>query len=103
MVGPVTESSVELVRRMFERFREGGIDDVLDTLDEDILIEIPPELSAEPDTYHGHDGVRRYFAGFDGMLDDVRYEALDLTASGQDVVIAHIRLSGRGVSSGLDV
>ena len=46
--------------------------------------------------------MRRYFAGFEGMLDDVRYEALDLTARG-DMVIAHIRLSGRGVSSGLDV
>ena len=103
MVGPVTESSVEVVRNMFDRFREGGIEDVLETLDDDVLIEIPPELSAEPDDYRGHDGVRRYFAGFEGMLDDVRYEALDLTASGQDVVIAHIRLSGRGVSSGLEV
>ena len=36
------------------------------------------------------------------MLEDVRYEALELTARG-DIVIAHIRLSGRGVSSGLDV
>ena len=30
------------------------------------FIEIPPDLSAEPDVYLGHEGVRRYFAGFDG-------------------------------------
>jgi ketosteroid isomerase-like protein len=37
------------------------------------------------------------------MIEDVRYEALELTAVGEDVVLAHIRLSGRGLSSGLDV
>ena len=70
-------------------------------MDEDIVIEIPPELSAEPDDYRGHDGARRYFAGFAGMIDDVRYEAIELIPAG-DAVIAHIRLSGRGASSGLD-
>jgi ketosteroid isomerase-like protein len=96
------DSNVDVVRRLFDDYAEGGVEAVLRGADENIVIEIPPELSAEPDTYHGHDGVRRYFAGFEGMLDDVRYEALELTPSGEDVVIAHIRLSGRGVSSGLD-
>jgi ketosteroid isomerase-like protein len=66
------------------------------------VIEVPPELSAEPDSYHGHAGARRYFAAFDGMLEDVRYEAIELIPAGERV-IAHIRLGGRGVSSGLDV
>jgi ketosteroid isomerase-like protein len=97
----VTGSNVEVVRRLFERYEREGIEGALETLDEDVLIEIPPELSAEPDDYRGHDGARRYFAGFTGMLDDIRYEAIDVTPVG-DLVIAHIRLSGRGVSSGLD-
>jgi ketosteroid isomerase-like protein len=98
----MADSNLDVVRRLFDDYADGGVDAVLHGADENIVIEIPPELSAEPDTYHGHDGVRLYFAGFEGMLDDVRYEALDLTASGQNFVIAHIRLSGRGVSSGLD-
>jgi ketosteroid isomerase-like protein len=36
------------------------------------------------------------------MIEDLRYEALELTAAG-DLVLAHIRLSGRGVSSGVGV
>jgi ketosteroid isomerase-like protein len=98
----VAESNLEVVERLFDQFAEGGVEAILDGADENIVIEIPPELSAEPDTYQGHDGVRRYFAGFEGMLDDVRYEALELEPVG-DVVLAHIRLGGRGVSSGLDV
>jgi ketosteroid isomerase-like protein len=36
------------------------------------------------------------------MLEDVRYEATELIAVG-DRVIAHARMGGRGVSSGLEV
>ena len=95
-------SNVERVRMIFDRFAEGGIEGAMEFLDEDVLIEIPPELSAEPDEYRGHDGVRRYFAGFDGMIEELRYEPIELIAAGDDV-IAHVRLSGRGVSSGVDV
>ena len=97
-----TQSSVEVVRRLFERFGEGGIDAALEGMDESLEIEIPPDMSAEPDTYHGHEGARRYFAAFDGMIEDVRYEPIELVPAGERV-IAHIRMSGRGVSSGLDV
>ena len=99
----MADSNIDVVQRLFDDYAEGGVDAVLHGADENIVIEIPPELSAEPDTYHGHDGVRRYFAGFDGMIDNVQYEALELTAVGDEAVLAHIRLSGRGLSSGLDV
>jgi ketosteroid isomerase-like protein len=98
----VSESNLEIVRRLFDRYAEGGVEAILDGADENIVIEIPSDLSAEPDTYHGPDGVRRYFAGFDGMIENVRYEAFELTAEG-DFVVAHSRMSGRGVTSGLEV
>jgi len=98
----MADANIDVVRRLFEDYAAGGVEAVLEEADENVVIEIPPELSAEPDTYRGHDGVRRYFAGFEGMIDDVRYEPLELTGRGP-FVIAHIRVSGRGVSSGLDV
>jgi ketosteroid isomerase-like protein len=98
----VSEQNVEVVRRLFELYANGGVDAVLEVMHEQVVIEVPPELSAEPDTYHGHDGVLRYFAGFGGMIEDVRYEALELIPEGDDV-LAHIRLGGRGASSGLEV
>ena len=94
--------NVEIVRRLFELYAEGGIDAALGGLHEELVIEIPPDLSAEPDVYVGHDGARRYFAGFEGMIDDVRYEAVELMPIG-DRVLARVRLGGRGTSSGLDV
>ena len=98
----VSQPNVDVVRQLFDRFAEGGIEPTLDLFSEDVVIEIPPDMSAEPDDYHGHDGVRHYFAGFEGMLEDVRYEAIELVPAGE-LVLAHTRLSGRGASSGLDV
>ena len=98
----MSESNVEMVRALFGRFAEGGIEAILDLFHEDLLIEIPPDMSAEPDTYRGRDGARRYFQGFEGMIEDVRYEAREVIPIG-DRVLACARMSGRGVTSGLDV
>jgi ketosteroid isomerase-like protein len=98
----MTDSNVDAVQRLFDRFAEGGIEPALEGLSEDVVIEIPPDMSAEPDSYHGHDGARRYFGGFDGMIENVIYEALELIPAG-DHVLARVRLAGRGVSSGVDV
>jgi ketosteroid isomerase-like protein len=101
-VGRVTSSNVQVVRSLFEGYRRDGIDGVLATMDANVFIEIPGDLSAEPDEYRGHDGVRRYFDGFAGMIEDVRYDPLELIEVG-DCVVAHIRLSGRGSNSGVGV
>jgi ketosteroid isomerase-like protein len=98
----VSDSNVEVVRRLFELYASGGMEAALEVLDDQLVIVIPPEMSAEPDSYHGHEGARRYFDGFAGMLEDVRYEALELIPEGEHV-LARARLAGRGVSSGLEV
>jgi ketosteroid isomerase-like protein len=98
----MSESNVEVVRRLFTLYASGGIEAVLEVMDEDIVIVIGSEMSAEPDSYHGHEGVRRYFAGFEGMIEDVRYEAFELMPEGEHV-LARARLAGRGVSSGVEV
>ena len=98
----VGSENVEVVRRLFELYASGGVEAALEVMDEQIVIVIPPELSAEPDTYHGHEGARRYFAGFAGMLEDVTYEAFELMPEGEHV-LAHAQMGGRGVSSGLEV
>ena len=98
----MSDPNVEVVRRLFELYASGGMDAALEVLDERLEIVIPPELSAEPDTYRGQEGALRYFAGFDGMLEEISYEALEMFPEGEHVLV-HIRLGGRGVSSGLEV
>jgi ketosteroid isomerase-like protein len=97
----MTESNLDLVRESMRRFNSDR-ENVYELLSEDVVVEIPPSLSAEPDLYEGHAGVRRYIEGFDGMLEDVRFELVELHPAG-DQVIAELVLKGRGVSSGIEV
>jgi ketosteroid isomerase-like protein len=96
------ESDLDLVRELMERFNGDDRDAVLELLSEDFVAEVPPSLSAEPDVYEGHDGARRYLQGFDGMLEDVRFEVLELHQEGEHV-ISELVLRGRGVTSGIEV
>jgi ketosteroid isomerase-like protein len=95
------ESSIDLVLESLRRFNSDP-ENVYELLSEDIVIVVPPSLSAEPDVYEGHAGVRRYMDGFNGMLEDVRFELVELHREG-DQVIAEAVLKGRGVASGIDV
>jgi ketosteroid isomerase-like protein len=95
-------SNLERVRAMYERFRPDQTEWVLEFLSEDFVAEVPPSMSAEPDVYEGHEGARRYLRGFDGMIEDVRFEPLEILEE-DERVIALVRLTGRGATSGIDV
>jgi ketosteroid isomerase-like protein len=98
----MAESNVAVVRRLFEHFSDGQLEAAIELLSDDFVVVIPPSLSAEPDVYEGHDGARRYFAGFEGLMDDVRYDLLEVIEE-DDVVIVGLVLAGRGVASGIEV
>lgn len=98
----MSESSLETVRLLFERFEPDRVESALELISEDFVAEVPGSMSAEPDTYVGHDGARRYFAGFDGLLEDVRFEPIEIVEEG-DAVIVWLRLTGRGAASGIEV
>jgi ketosteroid isomerase-like protein len=53
-------------------------------------------------TYHGHDGVRRFFGSFDDQCDDLRFDVEELIDAGDQVIVT-IRIGGRGKASGAPV
>ena len=93
---------VDIVRELFRRFGDEGLGSAIELISEDAVLEVPGTMSAEPDVYQGHDGARRYFAGFEGLIDDLRFEPLDFEESGGAVTM-WIRFTGRGVTSGIEV
>jgi ketosteroid isomerase-like protein len=95
-------AKIDLVRELLERFNASDRTAIFELLSEDFVAEIPPALSAEPDVYEGHDGARRYLDAFDGLLDDVRFEALEFHVEGEQVIVDLV-LKGRGAASGIAV
>jgi ketosteroid isomerase-like protein len=98
----VADPNVEVVRELYERINGDDPDSIYELLSEDFRAEVPPSLSAEPDVYEGHAGVRRYMDGFQGHLDDVRFEVLELLLEGERVIVDML-VKGRGAVSGIEV
>ena len=94
--------NIELVRQVNAAFSSGEIDDILAMLHPEFETIVGPELSAEPDAYKGHDGVRRYFDSFRDAMDQIRFDPFRLREAGTSVVAA-VRLSARGRFTGIPV
>jgi ketosteroid isomerase-like protein len=97
----VNEDNVELMRRAFEDLAEGGVEAMLPYIDEDFEMTTPANLAAEPDTYRGHDGVRRWFDTFYEAMDSVRIEPQEIEAVG-DRVAVRFHMTARGRTTGLE-
>jgi ketosteroid isomerase-like protein len=94
--------SIELVRRGLEAFNSGDIDRILSFTGADFEIEVPAGLSAEPDTYRGQAGVRRYFESFDEAMDEVHFHAERFWDAGETVVL-DTRVTARGKQTAIPV
>jgi ketosteroid isomerase-like protein len=98
----VAKSNVELVEAGFDAFNSGGVDGILPFIDPEFEATTPPELASEPDTYKGHDGVRRYFDSFYEAMEEIRWEPHSFESAGDDRVIVDFTLHARGKATGID-
>jgi ketosteroid isomerase-like protein len=94
--------AVDVIREVNAAFNSGDMDRILAMLDPSFETSVPPEFSAEPDVYRGHGGIRRYFESFRDVMDEIRFEQLDLRTVGQYVVV-DVRLTARGRATGISV
>jgi ketosteroid isomerase-like protein len=97
----VSSENVEIVKRGFAGFNESGVDGILPLIHPDFEATTPPELASEPDTYRGHEGVRRYFDSFYEVMDQIRWDSHRFREVG-DRVLVEFTLRARGKTTGLD-
>jgi ketosteroid isomerase-like protein len=98
----MSQENVENLRLAYEAFSSGDIGRILAFAHPEFEAVVPPELSAEPDTYRGHDGIRRYFQSFEDAMDDIRFQPEQLWDAGESVV-ALVRLTAKGRQTGIPV
>jgi ketosteroid isomerase-like protein len=98
----MSQANVNAVRDGFEAFNSADMGRILAFVDAEFEAVVPPAFSAEPDTYRGHDGVRRYFGSFGEAMDDVRFHAERFWDMGETVVVS-VRLTARGKRTAIPV
>jgi ketosteroid isomerase-like protein len=96
----VSRENVELMRRAFEAYNREGPEAIMAFIHPDFETAVPAELSVEPDTYRGREGLRRYFESFYDVMDEVRFEPEELVDAGDRVVVC-VRLTTRARTTGL--
>ena len=97
----MSQENVEIMRRAYAVLAEEGVEAVLAFADPDCESTTPPSLASEPDTYRGHEGVRRWFGSFGDAMEGVYLEGLEFTAVG-DSVLVDTKLHARGRMTGIE-
>ena len=97
----MNETNADLVRERFAPMREGDVEALLTLIHPDFEVTTPPGLAAEPDTYRGPKGIRRYFDSFYEIMDRVSFEPHDFTGVGERVVVP-VTLRARGRTTGIE-
>jgi ketosteroid isomerase-like protein len=100
----MSEEAVERIRRGYEAFNRGDLAAAAEGFDPNIEWRIPFELPDSPpdETYHGREGVVRFWETWRAAFDDFRVEIEEIIDAG-DQVIVFAGVRGRGVGSGADV
>src|SRR5271166_4454631 len=64
---------------------------------------VPPELSAEPDTYRGPEGIRRYLESFQDAMEEIRFQPERFCEVDESVVVVVVRLTAKGRRTAIPV
>ena len=78
----MSQKNVEIARRAYAALAEEGIESMLAYTDPEFEVTTPPSLASEPNTFRGHDGIRRWFGAFSDGLEGVYFEGREFTAAG---------------------
>ena len=92
------QQALDAIQSGFAAWERGGVEALLPHLTEDVTWTVRADLP-DAGTYRGHDGVRRLLARFEEVLEDMRFEPLDLIPVGEHIVVP-LQWSGRGTMSG---
>jgi ketosteroid isomerase-like protein len=97
----VPDENADLVRQGYEALRKGDVDALIPLIHPEFEVTTPSDLAAEPDTYRGPEGIRRYFESFYEAMDRVSFEPEDFIQVGERVVVPS-RLITRGRTTGIE-
>src|SRR6476661_2087110 len=95
-------ADLEALRTAMDAFGRVDVDELMNHITPDVEGIVPPSVSAEPDSYIGPEGIRRYFDLFMETVDDLHFETEVLEEHG-DAVVASLRVLGQGRVSGVPI
>jgi ketosteroid isomerase-like protein len=99
----VSQRDVTLVRERFSLLPHEGYEALLDQVHPEFEMTTLPGIAAEPQTYRGVEGMRRWWESFYEVMDEVAVEPTEYHDVGEGRVVVAAVLRARGQTSGLEV
>jgi ketosteroid isomerase-like protein len=97
----MSQENIEVVRRLHEHLNSGDVEGVVALCEPGFQLDMS-ERVFNPETYEGHDGIRRFYADVRDIWEQYRWTPEELLDAPPQVV-ALVRAQGRGRGSGLEV
>ncbi|MFL5957183.1 MAG: nuclear transport factor 2 family protein [Solirubrobacterales bacterium] len=91
----MSAADIDLVREAFDAYERAGVEALAQYFHPDFEGVVPPELSAEPDTYRGREGLRRYFALWEEQISDLGVAVEQLIDNDDAIVVPGAPLRSR--------
>jgi ketosteroid isomerase-like protein len=96
-------SAAATVTSAFDALSSGGVEAMIEYVHPEGVTTTPAELAAEPDTYRGHDGLRRWFDSFYEVMDRIDVTVIDVVEVDPTTAVAALRLDVRGRATGIEL
>ena len=97
----MSQENVELVRRNYEAFAQGGLDRWMEYWSDDLDYR-PAKDDFDFAPIHGKDAMRKHIGDWIDTFDEFWFEAVELIDAGGDMVVAVERFGGRAKLSGVE-
>ena len=98
----MSQENIKTVRDGFAAFNRGDLDAFLDGATDDIDYRAVEGALDDRGPIQGKDALRAFMQDWLDLFDDFRAEPVELIETGEDKVIAVVRISGRAKLSGVE-
>jgi len=97
----MSRENVEIVRGIYERLNRGDVEGFVEVCDDDFVMDMS-ERVFNPDTFKGHDGIRRFYDGVTDVWESYRWNVEEARVAG-DSVVALLHCEARSREAGPQV
>jgi len=98
----MSQENVELVRRYYQAFAQGGFDQLMEYWSDDLDHRAARDGVDDPGPIRGKDAMRKHIGDWIDTFDDFWFEAVELFDAGEETVVAVERFGGRAKRSGVE-
>src|SRR6478672_8602584 len=99
----MSRESVEIVRRVMQRYADQDIDAQLADMDPEVEFDWSNSDAPDSGVYKGHAAVRAFLEARDEALEERRLDFVEVIAPAPDTVVYTARMRERGRASGAEV